>query len=397
MNVLDKFLHSIAYKFPKGYPDMEDEQDKIILENEFTKIGITLNEILSPNAQQAVDILKKEFDLKDEDIVSKSSTNFKVLMDDNERRNFLKKASNLEDFEFDFNDRGSSVGRLKYQPEDFKKPILIYAKPSSAQGLGSAGKRNEFAFNSLINSKVEENGSPITVIFKSSNKNIKISNVNESVDSSKKDASAFAKADSQFLSTSNAVLANISLKKRNAVRWESSKTRIIDGVNIFKSFIEKVGKIGTENEIGDFDNVVLTPYTDKETKLTKEGKYRLFSPKMNKGLAKVVIINVPRDIEEDIIFGKVNSNEPKTIVVKETFEGGYDDYTFNNGVLTINCFTIYTDIEDLNDTLDEPIFALSNHVGQSYGIEFRSFSKGFLYKDQDLRGASTEINFNDLK
>lgn len=396
MDVLDKFLHSIAYKFPKGYPDMGDEQDKIILENEFTKIGITLNEILSPNAQQALDILKKEFDLNDENIIFTSSTNFKVLMDSNERRNFLKKASNLEDFEYELAGE-SSIGRLKYQPEDFKKPILIYAKPSSAQGLGSAGKRNEFAFNSLINSKVEENGSPITVIFKSSNKNIKISNVNKSADSSKKDASAFAKADSQLLSTSNAVLANISLKKRNAVRWESSKTRIIDRVNIFKSFTEKVGKIGTENETGDFDNVVLTPYTDKETKLTREGKYRLFSPKMNKGLAKVVITNVPRDIEEDIIFGKVNSNEPKTIVVKETFEGGFDDYTFNNGVLTINCFTIYTDIEDLNDTLDEPIFALSNHVGQSYGIEFRSFSKGFLYKDQDLRGTSTEINFNDLK
>jgi len=396
MDVLDKFLHSIAYKFPKGYPDMDDEQDKIILENEFTKIGITLNEILSPNAQQALDILKKEFDLNDENIIFTSSTNFKVLMDSNERRNFLKKASNLEDFEYELAG-GSSIGRLKYQPEDFKKPILIYAKPSNAQGLGSAGKRNEFEFNSLINSKVEENGSPITVIFKSSNKNIKIPNVNESADSSKKDASAFAKADSQLLSTSNAVLANISLKKRNAVRWESSKTRIIDGVNIFKSFIEKVGKIGTENETGDFDNVVLTPYIDKETKLTKKGKYRLFSPKMDKGLSKVVIVNVPKDIEEDIIFGKVNPSEPKTIVVKETFEGGFDDYTFNNGVLTINCFTIYTDIEDLNGTLDEPIFALSNHVGQSYGIEFRSFSKGFLYKDQDLRGASTEINFNDLK
>lgn len=396
MDVLDKFLHSIAYKFPKGYPDMDNEQDKIILENEFSKIGITLNEVLSPNAQQAADILKKEFDLKDENIVPNSSTNFKVLMGDNERRNFLKKSSNLEDFEFDFSG-GSSIGRLKYQPEDFKKPILIYAKPSKDQGLGSAGKRNEFAFNSLINSKVEENGSPITVIFKSSNKNIKISNVNESIDSSKSDAFAFAKADSQLLSSSNKVLANISLKKRNAARWESSKTRVIDGVNIFKSFIEKVGKIGTENEIGDFDNVVLTPYIDKETKLKKEGKYRLFSPKMNKGLAKVVIINVPKGVEEDVVFGKVNPNEPKTIVVKETFEGGYDDYTFNNGVLTINCFTIYTDIEDLNGTLDEPIFALSNHVGQSYGVEFRSFSKGFLYKDQDLRGASTEIDFNDLK
>ena len=156
-----------------------------------SKIGITLNEVLSPNAQQAADILKKEFDLKDENIVPNSSTNFKVLMGDNERRNFLKKSSNLEDFEFDFSG-GSSIGRLKYQPEDFKKPILIYAKPSKDQGLGSAGKRNEFAFNSLINSKVEENGSPITVIFKSSNKNIKISNVNESIDSSKNTIDDFA-------------------------------------------------------------------------------------------------------------------------------------------------------------------------------------------------------------
>lgn len=31
MDVLDKFLHGIAYKFPKGYPDMENEQDKKML------------------------------------------------------------------------------------------------------------------------------------------------------------------------------------------------------------------------------------------------------------------------------------------------------------------------------------------------------------------------------
>jgi len=33
MDVLDKFLHSIAYKFPKGYPDMKDNQDILMLEN----------------------------------------------------------------------------------------------------------------------------------------------------------------------------------------------------------------------------------------------------------------------------------------------------------------------------------------------------------------------------
>jgi hypothetical protein len=40
MDILTKFLNGIAYKFPKGYPDMEDPKDVIILENELVKIGI---------------------------------------------------------------------------------------------------------------------------------------------------------------------------------------------------------------------------------------------------------------------------------------------------------------------------------------------------------------------
>jgi len=47
MDVLEKFLYNIAYKFPKGYPDMEDKQDVLILENEFKKIGIDLNELIT--------------------------------------------------------------------------------------------------------------------------------------------------------------------------------------------------------------------------------------------------------------------------------------------------------------------------------------------------------------
>ena len=31
MDILDKYLNSISYKFPKGYPDMKDEQDKTML------------------------------------------------------------------------------------------------------------------------------------------------------------------------------------------------------------------------------------------------------------------------------------------------------------------------------------------------------------------------------
>ena len=49
MDILEKFLYSITYKFPKGYPDMNNEQDILILENELKKLGIDLTESsLSP-------------------------------------------------------------------------------------------------------------------------------------------------------------------------------------------------------------------------------------------------------------------------------------------------------------------------------------------------------------
>ena len=34
MDILEKFLYSISYKFPKGYPDMKNNQDILLLENE---------------------------------------------------------------------------------------------------------------------------------------------------------------------------------------------------------------------------------------------------------------------------------------------------------------------------------------------------------------------------
>ena len=387
MDVLDLFFKKFAYKFPKGYPDMNNEQDINLLADLLEGLDVDLNEAFSPAAEKAKEILKKEFDLDDNNFLEKSSTSFEVLMNPNERSDFLKKASELDDFEFELSGP-SSVGRLRYQPEDAKKSILIYAKPSTSKGIKSAGKLNEYAFNQLINDKItENNGNPITVILKSSKKNIEIPNVSQAKDSSSSESKEFAKSDSQLLDSTGKVLANISLKKRNAIRWESSKNRPIGDINVFRSFIEKVGKIGSENEIGKFDNVVLYP-------LEKKGKYKLYDPKNKKILSKVIITNIPKDIEEQVIFGIDN---PKTIIVKETFEGGYSDYTFENQILTLNCYIIYTDFEDITKTLDEPIFAFSNHIGQSYGIEFRAFTKGLLYSDETLKGSSTEIDYNDLK
>jgi len=44
MDVLTKFLNSIAYKFPKGYPDLKNKQDYLLLERELFKHNIDLRE-----------------------------------------------------------------------------------------------------------------------------------------------------------------------------------------------------------------------------------------------------------------------------------------------------------------------------------------------------------------
>jgi hypothetical protein len=386
MDVLEQFLYSIAYKFPKGYPDMKDPKDVFMLYEEFKKIGIDVEEAkqpfekLSSKAQEIALDISQKFDIPKENILSDASNRIMILTDES-RSDLIKKLIDAG-FERDVNIKGSSQGGVK-SPEG----VEVIIKPLSKQGTQSSGKSNELAFNDIINSKVAENGGPITVILKSSKKNIKISNVQAAEDVSKKGASEFEKADTHLLNPEGTTIANISLKQRNAIRWESSKTRSIGGINIFDSFIDKVGKIGSEDEVGKFEDVVLYP-------LDRQGKYKLYNPITNKILSKVTITNIPENVWKMVIFG---NDVPKTIVVKETFEGGYNDYTFENGVLTLNCYAIYTDAKDVEGTFDEPVFAFSNHIGQSYGVEFRSFSKGALYDDQDLKGSGAEINFNDLK
>ena len=386
MDVIEQFLHSISYKFPKGYPDLSNPGDVLILEGELSKMGIDLDEAkgpfekLSPKAQEVALSISQQLNIPKENILSDSSNRIIILTSES-RPSITRKLVDMG-FEMDPDIKGSSQGGVR-SPEG----VEVILKPLAGQGAQSAGKVNESSFNDLINNSVSENGGPITVILKSSSKNIKISNVAKAEDASAAGATEFAKADTQFIDSSGQVVANISLKKRNAIRWESSKSRPVGGVDIFKSFINNVGIIGSDDEVGKFENVVLYP-------LERKGKYKLYNPTTNQVLSKVIITNTPEDVLDQVIFGK---DEPKTIVVKETFENGYSDYTFENGVLTLNCYLIYTDVDDVKGTFDEPVFAFSNHIGQAYGIEFRSFSKGLLYDGDSLKGSSAEIDFNELK
>mgnify|MGYP003344382969 CR=1 FL=1 len=45
MDPILKFLNIFAYKFPKGYPDINNKQDVLLLESLFEKLGINLREL----------------------------------------------------------------------------------------------------------------------------------------------------------------------------------------------------------------------------------------------------------------------------------------------------------------------------------------------------------------
>ena len=58
MDILEQFIRNIAYKFPKGYPDIKDEQDILILERELFKHNIDLREgTKASNTRKAIEAI----------------------------------------------------------------------------------------------------------------------------------------------------------------------------------------------------------------------------------------------------------------------------------------------------------------------------------------------------
>lgn len=94
MDVITEFINRISYKFPKGYPDINDPADKALLES-----LMGLNEAPSQDISDGIEILKSKFGLGDNDFKEVSSKTYKVLVPKAERKEFNSKIANLDDFE----------------------------------------------------------------------------------------------------------------------------------------------------------------------------------------------------------------------------------------------------------------------------------------------------------
>jgi hypothetical protein len=374
MGTFDKFFQKYSYKFPKGYPDVNDPNDILLLENIIKELGIVLeNPIPNKETSEAISFIKNKYKFTDDNIKIGSSNEIKILLPDRFRLSRTEVISDLTKYpDFTYEREGrSSIGRLRY-----KNKSIIYIKFLSGQGDESSGKKNESSFFNLINSKIKEAGQSITVILESNNKTLVYRNISYCKDTSKEKTTDYLKADTQLISGEK-IEANISLKREDAIRWESSKTRFR---GLYDNFIKKA----LNNEL---DNITLQPIEGYP------GKYKLWDPKTNQVISRVIITNISLDtLAKDIIFG---NDYPPTIVIKQNFEN-YNGYIFENNTLTISCSKIYTTPKEIIGTEDEPILAFSNHIGKPYGIELRTFVKSNLYKDGELKGNKKEIDYNQI-
>ena len=334
-----------------------------------------LKEALSAEAQQAKEILKQNFDLEEKNFMEMTSTNFKVLMDNSERRDFLKKASQLDDFEFEL--KGASVGRLKYQPEDQTKPILIYAKPSNVQGLGSAGKQNEDNFIRNINEKIAEAGGSADINIVASNSETLITKgVTEVRDSSTAGAGKGDKSDAQFL-VDGKVLQNISLKQAGGFRWASVKSD-----PEFRPFIDTFIEKSLAGDIKGFK-------LERNTEVAGE-KYLMFNDKGER-VTLIVIEDFPPGFEERVVFGP---ETPKTVVVGGTFSKDDKDFKLNGNQITVEANGIYKTLDDIEKTGQEPVFVIAQHAKMSYGLDFRIFPANKAKLGPRSRGI--KLSYNDV-
>jgi len=175
MNILDTFFRKFAYKFDKGYPDMNNSQDVLLLESLFEKLGINLNEN-DFNDLTFYD-LKKRGGVRFEILANKikDGSPFELVGGESTPLQFID-PSHLEIFASTDVEaiknlaKGTNINTFKFFKDDANNQYsisdLLKSKEFGGKGKGSGTiveDANLMLLNRIITQLVEENDGPINV------------------------------------------------------------------------------------------------------------------------------------------------------------------------------------------------------------------------------------------
>ena len=349
---------------------MGEKRIKIIRENKVTKKNPIKFRILKENdAESGIEILKKELGFTDDNFVKQSSVTYKLLVPRADRLDIATKIDKIEDFEFDPNLKGSSIGGIKYKNAKF------LLKPSGVQGRASAGTENEDVLVNEVKKYLQQGAK--NVIFQGTNQNYVTKNIKEILDVGYDTASG-KKADVVLVGDKK---YPISIKKDNAGFWESSDTRYKDVVL----------KLSDKIKNGDFaPQLVFKPFVDKMGN-TKEDINIMFNDETNKPVTGVIVTNLPTKDEQSIIFGSDNA-----VVIYKTYLPS--DFDLQGENLNVKVNNIITDLKQIEELNLEPVLNIRRDVTRTAtgGIRATVQPEKLLYRDGQLTGDKMELSYNQI-
>ena len=374
MNIFDKFFTKYSYKFPKGYPDMDNPNDVALLESlisDLTEEKFKLKVMTEQtDAEEGLEILKKELDLPDDKYLRKSGVEYRVLVPRNQRSEYINKMDAIEGFEYDGSMSGSSIGGVRYKGARF----LI--KPEGLQGRNAPGLDNEDVLVSNIRKYLDEGAE--NVIFKGENKDyvckdvIAVRDVGLDVVGGKKADIIIDGRNEDY---------PISVKKLNAGFWESADRRYKP---VLMNLLDKIND-------GEVPPLGLRPYLDVQGN-EKKGIFVMYDTNTDKKISGVIVTDLPDKEENSIIFGSDNA-----VVIY----GTYTDKSFElrGKDLIIKVGKILTDMGDVEEYNLEPVLNIrydSTRQGQR-GLRSIVEPEILVYKGGDKpTGNRIEISYNEL-
>ena len=393
MKVFDKFFTKFAYKFDKGYPDMDNPKDILLLESLLSKFldeKITLEAVdKKKSIEAAQDFVDNSKFAKDNEIKKFKSGKYANRISSSKEKDLDKIKDALIDYfkvtdnDVDYIEPGTgpaakdSMPGFKLDNTEFGE--IYISVSTSRKGVG--GKLNEERFINYINNFTEEGANPITVKLEGPDGEEQIyKDVALAIDvaGGTKDK---LKADVALLNPENQKIANISLKMEGGFRWAS--------LNNDKETNFRLKFIDAALNNPDFP---ITLKQNPDPKFEGKTRYEMFREERPDERVTLVVVNdAPYTKDPVNIFGTDN---PSTIVVGKTFEES--DFKFNESTntLVIDVDHIYTSMEDIDGSPFEMVFIVAQHSGNPYGLDFRAYPK-FMAK-LPKKGTGIEINYNDI-
>ena len=374
MDIIEKFIRENCWRFPKGYPDINDPEDKKLLFKLLEEIQIPVTEVakddyntLFPEAKKEAEYLANEFELPTTSLFKAGNRNRIGVITDMPRQEFFDRLKDLG-YERVLKMPGSGSGGMR------KGNIEVIHKPASAQIGGGHGKENEELFRGILNELIKQAGGSASITITGGGSDVTVEEITSVVDNSKTKTGEYYKPDADLISGENTVLG-VSIKKDGGARWESSKNRL---QSIYSNFIEKA-------KTGQIPNLKLVQRPD-----AREGRFFMQTDD-GRNYGKIVIDEFPDTFDSEFIFGK--EEQFPVIVVERSFSP--NDFKLDGTSITVQVTKIYKTLEDVKEAGKTPVVVFSHHINKPYGIEIRVFPESSVPKEGG-RAVTMKIHYDKL-